>query len=68
MKYSTVSGDTFDIIAHQMYGDAKLAAYIIEANIEYADIIIFEANVQLEIPKIDTTTSINLPPWKRGMS
>lgn len=68
MEYRTVSGDTFDIIAHEIYGDAKLAVHIIQANIEYADIIIFEANIKLKIPEIDTTTSINLPPWKRGMS
>lgn len=68
MEYQTVAGDTFDKIAYQHYGDEKEAIHIIEANMEYADTVIFGAGVHLTIPEIAVTTPSNLPPWKRGES
>lgn len=66
MKYTTISGDTFDIIAYKHYKDEKQAIKIIEANINYANIIIFSEGIVLKIPDIEIVSSINLPPWKRG--
>lgn len=66
MIYKTISGDTFDKIAFDQYGDEKQASNIIEANIEHAHIVIFGSGTELIIPIIDTSASINLPPWKRG--
>lgn len=66
MKYSTVSGDTFDLIAYNQYGDEKMAIHIIEANIDYAHVVIFGAGTVLTIPSVDITPASNLPPWKRG--
>lgn len=68
MEYETVLGDTFDIIAFKHYGDEKLAINIIEANIEYANVIVFGSGVKLTIPEIESTSSTNLPPWKRSDS
>lgn len=67
MVYTTVSGDTFDIISHKRYGDEKQAVHIIEANIEYANVIIFGSGVRLNIPEIGIIQPSNLPPWKRGV-
>lgn len=68
MSYITISGDTFDKIALQQWNDERLAVNLIEANIEYADIVIFPAGVELNIPIVDTIASSNLPPWKRDDS
>ncbi|WP_163538308.1 tail protein X [Gracilibacillus sp. YIM 98692] len=65
MTYRTVLGDTFDSIAYDHFNDEKLAMEIIEANIEYADVLVFDAGIELTIPEIDTTPIANLPPWKR---
>lgn len=67
MEYITVSGDTFDSIAFNFYGDEKQAIHIINANIEYAGVIIFGAGVALNIPEIEVISPSNLPPWKRGV-
>lgn len=66
MNYTTVSGDTFDIIAYKMYRDEKQALSIIESNIEYANVVIFSGGILLNIPEVKTVSTINLPPWKRG--
>ena len=66
ITYVTGEGDTFDELALDMYGDEKLAHYIIEYNPDYADVLVFEANVELALPIIeDPETPDTLPPWRR---
>lgn len=66
ITYITQEGDTFDELALDMYGDERLSHYIIEYNPDYADVLIFEANVELALPVIeDPETPDTLPPWRR---
>lgn len=66
-EYTTRAGDTFDALALEMYGEETLAHYIIEFNPDYADVIIFDANVALRLPIVeDAETPETLPPWRRG--
>lgn len=65
--YTTREGDTFDALALEMYGEETLAHYIIEFNPDYADVLIFEANVELRLPIVENVeTPDTLPPWRRG--
>lgn len=65
LTYSTQAGDTFDSLALTMYNDEKLASHIIEFNPDYADVIIFDANVELRLPIVERTdTPETLPPWR----
>lgn len=65
-EYITREGDTFDALALDMYGDETLAHYIIEFNPDYADVLIFDANVALRLPIVeDVETPDTLPPWRR---
>lgn len=50
MKYTTISGDTWDLIAWKVCGNEYYADRIMEANKEYLDYMIFPANVVLVIP------------------
>ena len=66
-EYTTREGDTFDALALDMYGEETLAHYIIEFNPDYADVLIFDANVALRLPIVeDVETPDTLPPWRRG--
>lgn len=66
ITYVTSEGDTFDELALDMYGDEKLAHYIIEYNPDYADVLVFEANVELALPIVeDAEIPDTLPPWRR---
>jgi phage tail protein X len=68
MKYRTVQGDTWDIIALKMYpnlGGEKLMHTLIEAIPEHRETVIFEANIVLEVPTVDIPVVSSLPPWKR---
>jgi phage tail protein X len=66
VKYTTISGDTFDKIAYEHYGDEKMAIHVIEANIKNSDVIVFGSGTVVTIPEVDITPASNLPPWKRG--
>lgn len=69
ITYVTSEGDTFDELALDMYGDEKLAHYIIEYNPDYADVLIFEAGEELYLPIVeDAETPDTLPPWRRDDS
>jgi len=66
--YTTIQGDTWDIISKQVYGNELFMDVLIKANINHRKTVIFSAGVVLEVPEIDTTSTeydVNLPVWKR---
>ena len=66
--YTTVSGDTWDIVAYKAYGNEMYMDTLIKANIEYKDTYIFPAGVVLTLPEIELTVSESLQPWKQGVT
>lgn len=66
--YTTVSGDTWDIVAYKAYGNEMYMDTLIKANIEYKDTYIFPAGVALTLPEIELTVSESLPLWKQGVT
>ena len=66
MEYITAAGDTFDTIAHQIYGNAEMVKPIIEANPDFSDVVVFDYGVTITVPdKDETDDSASLPPWRR---
>lgn len=65
MTYTTKSGDTWDSIAFELFGDCRYVEDLINSNREYITTFIFSAGVNLKIPTIDKKVSKSLPPWKR---
>lgn len=65
--YTTILGDTWDMISFKNYGKEKYARELVEANLEYVETIVFSAGIILNVPEIKTETEYSsLPPWKRG--
>lgn len=66
INYTTRQGDTFDELALQVYNSEKKAHLLIEANPDYADVLIFDAGVELTIPIYEGTDQPEtLAPWRR---
>ena len=63
--YTTLSGDTFDMIALDFYNDEFLAGELLRANPAYAGVLTFPAGVELSIPILEETAPETLPPWRR---
>ena len=60
-------GETPDILAFKYYNYEFMSSYILEANTQYNDIIVFEGGEQLLIPVFDTIEDDStLAPWRRG--
>lgn len=64
-EYTTLQGDTFDMIALDFYDEEAYASQIIEANPEYCKTIIFDEGIVLKIPIVEDVAPEVLPPWKR---
>lgn len=64
--YTTRQGDEWDELALAAYDEERLEHILIEANPDYADVLIFEAGVHLKIPVLDSAVQPEtLPPWRK---
>ena len=67
MEYITQAGDTWDKIAFEQYGDETLIKPLLEANLDYIEIAVFDFGTKIIIPTLEKTdSSIFLPPWRRN--
>ena len=62
--YTTTQGDMWDMIAYKMYGDEYKMHYLMDANQNYVDTVIFSAGIVLTVPELTSSETANLPPWK----
>lgn len=63
--YTTIQGDMWDGIAKKVYDSESGINVLLEANQEYADIVIFSAGVVLTVPDYVPPKTELLPPWRR---
>ena len=64
-NYTTIQGDTWDMISFKVYGTEIYMNKLIEANSLYREVVFFNANIEINVPNIDIYETPNLPPWKR---
>lgn len=64
MAYITKSGDTWDMIAKEVYGSEYHADILMAANAAHIETFIFQAGVELSTPALEEERNGLLPPWK----
>ena len=64
-SYTTIQGDTWDVIAYKKLGSTDYTDQLIGANLEHVGTLLFSAGVSLRLPEIERKCSGSLPPWKR---
>lgn len=66
--YTTVSGQTWDQIAFEVYGDEHECSRIMEKNGDKLDYFIFPAGIVLNLPDLDDgsmgLTDSDYPAWR----
>lgn len=63
-SYTTVQGDTWDLIAYKLWGSEYLLPLLFDANPKHANTLFFKAGVVLNVPDIEEETDeIDRPPW-----
>ncbi|MGO4369617.1 tail protein X [Paenibacillus sp. MCAF20] len=65
MTYTTIQGDTWDVISFKLYGSSLMMPQLIASNQPYAKSVVFSSGVSLAVPDAPAVTSADLPPWKR---
>lgn len=66
-EYMTRQGDTWDVLALDIYGTETLAWWIMIANTSHIRTLFFPAGVRLRIRETPTQASAQpLPPWDRN--
>lgn len=63
--YTTIQGDMWDGIAKKVYDSESGINVLLEANQDYADIVIFPAGIELTVPDYAPPKTELLPPWRR---
>lgn len=66
--YRTRQGDTWDMIALRLWPDLgaeKLMDRLLEANSAHRGVVVFGANVILDVPEVSVPVVADLPPWRR---
>lgn len=66
-KYTTKQGDTWDIVALNLFDNQKLVDELFRSNLDHADVIIFDAGTVLNVPEIEVVANVNIPPWERNV-
>lgn len=66
--YSTLQGDTWDLIAWRVYGSSSYTHVLIQANVEHVETYVFGPDVRLVVPDITPAEAAqaNTPPWRRN--
>lgn len=62
-KYKTIQGDTWDLIAYKLWGSEYLFPLLLDVNLNYRDVIIFDGGIELNVPTIDTSEYTPRPAW-----
>lgn len=61
------AGETFDALALAAYNEETMATYIIKANPDLCDVVVFEGGEIVKIPILEAIeTPDTLPPWRRS--
>ena len=63
--YTTIQGDTWDLIAYKVYGAEKYMRYLIEANWEQIDVLRFSSGTVLNVPDLPEETDEDAPFWRQ---
>ena len=61
--YTTISGDTWDLIAYQQMGDEKYMKDLVLANFPLSEVLRFDSGTVLTIPDIEVASTEDLPFW-----
>lgn len=64
--YNTIQGDTWDVISLKVYGHSLGMHHLIHANLDYIEVGVFSAGIQINVPEDETArVVVNRPPWFR---
>lgn len=65
-SYTCKSGESFDLLSGQAYGQETMAGTIIKENPDLCDVVLFDGGEVIDLPLVEAVESPDtLPPWRR---
>ncbi len=65
MLYETISGDTWDQIAKEVYGSESHADFLMRNNPKLLAIAVFNAGELVYIPELPSDEAEGVPEWRQ---
>jgi len=65
MAYTTIQGDTWDLIAFKVYGAETYADFLMSKNFPLLDLLVFPSGIIVETPDLPEELASSLPAWRR---
>jgi len=62
-SYTTIQGETWDLISYKLWGSEYLLPLLLEANPKHRHILFFSGDVVLHVPTVDTSIYTARPAW-----
>ena len=62
--YTTIQGDTWDLIAYKLYGSEKYMKNLIEANWPLLEVLVFSSGTVINVPDIPEDSDEDVPFWR----
>jgi len=63
--YTTIQGDTWDMIAYRLFGDEAYMEDLIMANPSYIDTLVFSSGTVLSVPELTEGQDDDIPFWRK---
>ena len=63
-SYIAQTGETFDMIARNLWNDERLFQRLIDANPQYRNVVFFTGGEKLNVPDLPAATKIIKAPWE----
>ncbi len=60
---NTIGGEMWDQISLRIYGAERFASSLMRENPAYADVVKFDAGIQVKVPAVNTSTNLSNVPW-----
>lgn len=64
--YTTVQGDTWDMISYKVYGTSKHIGLLMKSNYPLLNIFIFSAGIEVDVPELPEEETDDLPEWRKS--
>ena len=62
--YTTIQGDTWDLIAWRLFGEEKYMKHLMEANRAHVDTLVFSPGIALNVPELPEEAGEDVPFWR----
>lgn len=65
MTYTTIQGDTWDLISFKLFGSEKYMKNLIEANWPLLETLVFSSGTVITVPDLPEESDEDAPFWRQ---